>query len=353
MLKEDYKKLMLETSKKIGPVILEYLEPLKKENQELYKICLELLKKKIGTFETRAYLLRISFEVCSEKQWTKEIMHACAAIELELASMYYTNRIFDDKGGKEILSQPKNQFMAAMITRDLASQALTKACSKVGYETFIRIKDLFDEINKIFYIGQFFEVSYNIYKPSLKLDFDKLLQLYYKRDYGVNNSFFEKLAMIGAILGKGTKKQVEALANFGKDYGMMLQIINDIGDFVPPKYNLGTEEKLPEDAYSDIKHGKLTFPIIYSLTHGNKEENKLVIEALTNPNIEDTKLIEVTKILVKNGSIDFSKKTALDFVRKAKSYLKIFPKDKKGLFEEMCFVSFTNRYYKALSKFKQ
>src|SRR3989344_7135233 len=188
MLKEEYKRIMLETSQKIGPVILGYLEPLKKENQELYRICSELLKKKIGTFETRAYLLRISFEICSGKEWTKEIMHVCAAIELELASMYYTNRIFDDKGGEEILSQPKNQFMAAMITRDLASQALTKACSKVDYNTFVRIKDLFDEINKIFYIGQFFEVSYNIYKPSIKLDFENLLQLYYKRNYGVNNS---------------------------------------------------------------------------------------------------------------------------------------------------------------------
>lgn len=344
---------MLETSKTIGSVILDYLEPLKKENQELYKICLELLKKRIGTFETRAYLMRFSFEMCSEKKWTKEIVHACAAIELELASMYYTNRIFDDKGGKEILSQPKNQFMAAMITRDLASQALTKACSKVNYKTFIGIKDLFDEINKIFYIGQFFEVSYNIYKPSLKLDFDDLLQLYYKRDYGVNNSFFEKIGMIGAILGEGTKKQVETLANFGKDYGMMLQIINDIGDFVPPKYNLGTEEKLPEDAYSDIKHGKLTLPIIYSLTHGSKEDNKLVIEALTNPNIEDHKLIEVTKTLVRNGSIDFSKKTALDFITQGKKHLKIFSKEKRTALSTMEVIAWTNRYYKALSKFKQ
>ena len=344
MLKEEYKRLMLETSKKIGPTILKYLESLKKQNQELYQICSELLKKKIGTFETRAYLLRISFEVCSGKKWTKEIIHACAAIELELASMYYTNRIFDDKGGNEILSQPKNQFMAAMITRDLASQALTKACSKVDYKTFVRIKDLFDEINKIFYIGQFFEVSYNIYKPSIKLDFENSLQLYYKRDYGVNNSFFEKIGMIGAILGVGTKKQVEALANFGKDYGMMLQIINDIGDFVPPKDNLGTEEKLSEDAYSDIKHGKLTLPIIYSLTHGDKEENKIVIEALTNPNIEDNKLLEVTKVLVNNGSIDFSKKTALDFITRGKKHLKIFPKEKRMVLSTMEVIAWTNRY---------
>jgi len=344
---------MLETSKAIGSIILEYLKPLKKENQELYKICLELLKKKIGTFETRAYLLRFSYEICSGKKWTKEIMHACAAIELELASMYYTNRIFDDKGGQTILSQPKNQFMAAMITRDLASQALTKACSRVDYKTFVRIKNIFDEINKIFYIGQFFEVSHNIYSPLIKLDFEYLLNLYYKRNYGVNNSFFEKIGIIGATLGKGTKIQIEALANFGKDYGMMLQIINDIGDFVPPKYNLGTEEKLPEDAYSDIKHGKLTLPIIYSLTHGNKKDNQIVVEALTNPELKKSKLIGVTKILVKNGSIAYSQKMALNFIIRGKKHLRIFSKEKRTPLSTMEVIAWTNRYYKALSKFKE
>lgn len=352
MKKELYRKLMLETSEGIGGIILDYLKPLKKENQELYKICSELPKKKIKTFETRAYLMRMAFEICANKKWNKEVKHACVAIEIELASMYYTNRIFDDKGGKEILSQPKNQFMAAMITRDLASQALTRACSKLDYKTFVKIKDIFDESNKIFYIGQFFEVSHNIYRSSIKVDFNHLLKLYYKRNYGVNNSFFEKIGIIGAILGGGTKKQVDALGQFGKNYGMMLQIINDIGDFVPPKYNLGTEEKLPEDAHSDIKHGKLTLPIIYSLVHGNEKENKIIIEALKNSNLEDNKFIEVTKVLVKNGSIDFSKKTALDFVKKAKNSLKIFPEEKRELIAGLCFMAYTNRYYKALQKFK-
>ena len=353
MFKDEYKRIMLETSKAIGSIILEYLKPLKNENQELYETCLELLIKKIGTFETRAYFLRFSYEICSGKKWTKEIMHACAAIEMELASMYYTNRIFDDKGGQAILSQPKNQFMAAMITRDLASQALTRACSKVDYKIFVKIKNIFDEISKIFYIGQFFEVSHNIYSRSIKLDFEYLLNFYYKRNYGVNNSFFEKIGIIGAILGNGTKIQIEALANFGKDYGMMLQIINDIGDFVPPQYNLGTEEKLPEDAYSDIKHRKLTLPIIYSLTHGDKKDNQIIVEALMNHGLEKNKLIEITKILVRNGSIDYCKKTALNFIIKGKKYLRIFSKEKRMPLSAMEVIAWTNRYYKALSKFKE
>src|SRR3989339_756497 len=88
MLKDLYKKLMTETSTQIGDVILKYLEPIKSDDVELYNICAELLLKKIGTFETRAYLMRFSFEACSGKQWTDEIKHACAAIELELASVY-------------------------------------------------------------------------------------------------------------------------------------------------------------------------------------------------------------------------------------------------------------------------
>jgi hypothetical protein len=106
---------MLETNKEVGRIVLKHLEPLKKENFELYNLCSELLKKKIGTMETREYLMRVSYEICSGKKWGDEIKHACAAMEFELASMYYSNRIFDDKGGEKILSKPNNQFIAAMI----------------------------------------------------------------------------------------------------------------------------------------------------------------------------------------------------------------------------------------------
>lgn len=342
---------MTETSAQIGDVILKYIEPLKNYDIELYDICAELLLKKIGTFETRAYLMRFSFESCSGKKWTDEIKHACAAAELELASMYYANRIFDEKGGKKILQKPNIQFIAAMITRDLASQALTRACSKLDYQEFTNIKDVFDEINKIFYIGQFFEIDKNLYSDNTELDRDKMLELYYKRNYGVNNSYFEKIAIIGSILGGGTKKQVNALSEFGKNYGMALQMINDIGDFVPPEHNLGTEEKLPEDAYSDIKHGKLTLPVIYTLAKGKDEEKKLLIKALKNQAMP-SELLDITKILVNNGAINYSRKIVLDFVKKAKSYLSIFDQNSKDLFDEMCFVAYTNRYYKELDKLK-
>jgi geranylgeranyl pyrophosphate synthase len=353
MSKEEYDSLMIETSKDIGPYILEFLEPLKKENSELFSLCSELLVKKIGSFETRAYLMRMCYQICSNKKWNDSIKYACAAVELELASMYYSNRIFDEKGGSKILSQPNNQFIAAMITRDLASQALTKSCKNLDDKAVRKIKNIFDEINRIFYIGQFYEIYYALYeKQSKNIDWDTLHELYYKRNWGVNNSFFEKIAIIGATLGKGNEKQIGALGNFGKNYGMMLQIINDVGDFVPPEDNLGTEEKLPEDAYSDVKHGKLTLPIIYCLLKGSEADKKLLISALTNKNTERHTLRDITRILVNNGSIDYSEKTALEFAKKAKSFLKVFPKNKKSILEEMCFISYTNRYYKKLRKFR-
>jgi geranylgeranyl pyrophosphate synthase len=351
MTKDLYKKLMTETSAEIGDVILSYLEPLKKEDSKLYDICSELIFKKIGTFETRAYLMRFSFEACSGKKWTDEIKHACAAVELELASMYYANRIFDGKGGKEILQKPNLQFIAAMITRDLASQALTHACLKLDYEKFVKVKDIFDEINKVMYIGQFFEIEKNLYSDNIELDFDKMLELYYKRNYGVNGSYFEKIAITGGIFGGGTEKQINALSEFSKNFGMVQQIINDIGDFVPPEHNLGTEEKLPEDAYSDIKHGKLMLPVIYTLVKGRDKEKTLLIKALKNQ-ATPAELLDITKIIVNNGAISYSRKIVLDFVKKAKSYLSIFDSETKDLFEGMCFVAYTHRYYKELDKLK-
>jgi geranylgeranyl pyrophosphate synthase len=241
--------------------------------------------------------------------------------------------------------------MQLSITRDLASQALTRACKKINYETFVKIKDIFDEINKIFYIGQFFEIEWNIYNSKTKIDWEELMDLYYKRNYGVNNSFFEKIGIIGAILGGGTEKQIKSLSEFGKNYGMMLQIINDIGDFVPQDENRGTEEKLSEDAHSDLIHGKLTLPIIYTLTKDNKNK-ETIIEALNNRKYKKSDLVKVTKILLKNGSIDFSEKVAMDFMKKAKKSIENFPTEKRKFLSTMGVIAWTNRYYKALEQFK-
>ncbi len=350
--RQRYRMLMLGTAEKVGPCMLSYLQPLQTSYPGLYELCAELPEKKSADFETRAYFTRAAYELCAKHEWTEDVVHAAAAFTLELCSMYYTNRIFDRKGGERILSRPNNQVIAAMLTRDFASQALKDATKNLEEKTAHEIQTLLERVNQDFYEGQFYELNLNVPPAESRLAEEQLLQEYYKRNYLMNNSLFEKIAIASALLSDASTEQKEAMAQFGRNYGMMLQIINDIADFVPASLVQGTEEKIPEDAYADLKQGRLTLPAIHALFHAAPNDRRQISQALSVIHFTEPELINVTRMLLRNKSIRYAQRMAEQFARDAKSCLSIFPAEQRIPLEDMCFIAYTNRYYKALQKLK-
>jgi geranylgeranyl pyrophosphate synthase len=348
MEKALYRQLMLETSREVSPLLVKSLKPLK-VNPQLHKTCIELIAKRRNKFMVRSYLARFSYSAVSLKNW-KSILDFCAAVEIELVSMYYCNRIFDGKGGKEVQNHPNNQFVASMLTRDTASQMLSYFCKNIPPKKQAQISDLFNESNSVSYIGQFIDMNDAIYSPNLKLDEKQLTDLYLRRCYGTNAHYFEAIGKISAILADGTEAQIKALGEFGKNYGIALQIVNDISDFVPPEEGLSTSEKIPEDAYADLINGKLTYPIIYTLTKGKNSDKRSLIMALTK-RMKKKEMVKITRLLAQNGAFSASKRLARQYARKAHNAIKIFEKEKRRPLSLMCVMLMSNRYYKALEKY--
>ena len=345
-----YKKLMIETSKQTGIAMLAFLESVKKDSPNLFEIVAELPRKKIGTFETRAYFMRMAYEICSGKQWSRDVVYACAAVTFELCSMYNMNRVFDEKGGKEILANPNLQIIAGMINKGLATRALANGCQNLSQSAFINVLNKFDHgINQQVYYGQYIDLEENIYKKEENQNWEKMKEKYLERCYLINGVFYEEIAEIASVLGNGSQKNEKALKNFGKYFGITQQIVNDIADFVPPEKNQGTEEKVPDDSYSDFKHGKLTLPIIYSLINGTNNEKKMIMDMIGDKNIETDNFLKLTKMLVKNRSIEYSINTAIEYARNARSCLdELMNTEKEKPLWPMLDVAYTNRYYKAL-----
>lgn len=348
MKSNEYFQRMYETSKEINPLIEAALEPLKKVSCYLYHTVSELPKKRIETgSKVRAYLLRHAYEITTNKDW-KRISPICAAVEMELCSMYYTNRIYDKKGNERDINK---QIMAAKITRDLASSMLEQSREHIGSK-LEKILYLINESDLICESGQYLDVCENTYETRKHTSFEEMINFCNNRIYKINASYLEKIAKMGAILGGADNKIIESLESFGKEYGMLLQIVNDIMDFVPKKDNGGTSEKIPEDAYSDIKHGKLTYPVIYTLHHGTNEQKRKVINVIEKgPSAKDDSLEEITKIFVNNGSINFAKKQARKNATQAKKTLRSFDKKQRRHLSRMCIITYKNRFYDSLRKY--
>jgi geranylgeranyl pyrophosphate synthase len=349
---ETYFDRMKDTSMKVDRVIFDYLSPLMLQNPKMYEAVVNLPEKRKGLPKVRAHLARESYEISSGRDhegW----QNLCAAIELELNAMYYRNQIFDKKAGcsNEDNNDVIRNWSADSFSRDLAEQILQKS-----YPQNNRLVDLLRKSNMVFSIGEFRDTTQNTYPQVKNLTFDEQMDLCSKRIYEINASFFEKLAAMGAIAaGEMDDSRISALSNFGKSYGMALQIVNDIADFVPPRINSGTTEKTGNDAYNDIKNRKMTYPVIW-LLHNGSGENKCLLEKVLSEgfNADPNQLEELTRVLVRGGAINFAKQKAKTYGIEAKRNLhNHFSKEKRRFISSMCAMFYKNRHYDALKEFEK
>lgn len=117
-------------------------------------------------------------------------------------------------------------------------------------------------------------------------------------------------AKLGALLGGGNEKQVEALGNFGETVGVVFQVQDDI-------LNISESKSLGKEFGEDIKEGKRTLLVIHTLNAAATADKKRLIEILNMHTKDERLLTEAITIIKKHNSIEYAKKTAIQLVEKS------------------------------------
>ncbi|MDD5254332.1 MAG: polyprenyl synthetase family protein [Candidatus Nanoarchaeia archaeon] len=343
---------MRETSNEVAPVVDLYLNNFRNSKGNFYDLISQIPKSFMRQGSNiRTYLLRTAYESLTDKNW-KWIAPVGASIEFLLASMYYSNWIHDEKGGIRSKGEDKDILTAAIIMRELSQEVLVDGLKdKIPLEKLINLFSLFNETNKIFQEGQFVDIKVNNYKNwnNLVSEEDQM-NLFLERTYKINAAFIERIAKVGGLLAEGSEQQLNALGKFGEYFGMAHQIMNDVADFVPPRFGISTTTKLPEDSYADVKDGHLTLPIIYTLYHDiNEDRVKKIVNVLEGGKQNSLNdLEEATSLLIENGAIKYTINYARHFKKMAKETIKKFPKDKRMPLDWLLISIDSNKYYTSL-----
>ncbi|HIJ98640.1 TPA: polyprenyl synthetase family protein [archaeon] len=147
-------------------------------------------------------------------------------------------------------------------------------------------------------------------------------------------ALMEAACKTGALIGGGSKKEVNALANYGRKIGIAFQIWDDYIDFA--------SEKTGKTFGLDIKKGKKTFIVCHALARIKGEDRARLFEILKAPVYEttDEMVREAVEILNNSGSIDYANEYAQKLVNEAKAELKVLKntKAKQTLLEFADFV---------------
>jgi len=141
---------------------------------------------------------------------------------------------------------------------------------------------------------------------------------------------------LAAILAKKEEKIVKEIGDFAQNIGIAFQIQDDILDI---EVSEKERKKFGKSFGNDIKEGKRSLPVIYTLNKAKAKDKKRLIEILNKEKKNKKEILEAISIIKKYKATDLAKKKAKEILNESLAKIeKILPPSKakeklKGLIE--------------------
>jgi octaprenyl-diphosphate synthase len=122
----------------------------------------------------------------------------------------------------------------------------------------------------------------------------------------------------GALIANAAPCQEKALRTYGLNLGLAFQMADDLLDYTANTTQIGKE------IGADIKEGKLTLPLIYTLQQAGIEDRAQMEAIIRHQTCSPEEFQLLVDLLQKYGGIDYTYQMAQNFVTTAKDQLKVF-----------------------------
>ena len=144
----------------------------------------------------------------------------------------------------------------------------------------------------------------------------------------------------GALIGKGSREQIENLASYGLYFGVMFQIKDDL-------LNILTDQKIlgKQLVGRDIPNGKRTLMLTHALSQANKTQKKRLNAVVGNEKASQQDVLGIIDIFHEIGSIEYAQNVLRDFRDKTKACLGVLDQsESKDLLNALAEYSLTRIY---------
>ncbi len=123
---------------------------------------------------------------------------------------------------------------------------------------------------------------------------------------------------VGALLAGAPEEKVAALGRFGLNLGFAFQIVDDALDYT------AKEEEFGKAIGKDLEEGKLTLPLIRTLSRCSEEERRRIRAVVADPDRNETSLLAVFETIHRDDGIDYTMNMAHAYIEDGKRELAIF-----------------------------
>lgn len=142
---------------------------------------------------------------------------------------------------------------------------------------------------------------------------------YFSVIYNKTARLFESASHVAAIIADASPELERAFKEYGKHVGTAFQIIDDLLD-----YSKDGAKTLGKNVGDDLNEGKMTLPLIYTLTQCDEDTANLIKQTIRDGNSIQL-LPQIIEIMEQCDALNYSHKRAQQEVQQAIKCLEILP----------------------------
>ncbi len=133
---------------------------------------------------------------------------------------------------------------------------------------------------------------------------------------------FQGACLTGALVAEASEEKRTQLAAYGFNMGIAFQMVDDLLD-----YTLDTKV-LGKEIGADLKEGKLTLPVIYSLKTADEKNRTRMEKIILNKDFSVNDFEQLIALMNKYGGQAYTKNLAQEYVSGAKDAIRTFTPSK-------------------------
>ena len=231
-----------------------------------------------------------------------------AALGLELlhtASLVHDDVVdeSDQRRGQPSVNAEYNNKVAVLVGDYILSTALLRVALSDNHEIVQNLA----ELGRTLAAGEILQLS-NISNQEISED------VYYQVIDQKTAVLFEACCKLGAISVGAPRDVIEKAAKFGHNIGMIFQIRDDIFDYYD-------SAEIGKPTGNDMLEGKLTLPIIYSLTHHENAAVLNLAKKVKNGTINNDEIAILIEFAKQYGGIKYAEKKMEEFAKECQSFI--------------------------------
>lgn len=268
---------------------------------------------KSGGKRIRPTLLILSAKLCGLENNQKVYNLACAVELIHTATLLHDDvvDVSEIRRGKKTASAIWDNKFSILVGDFLFATAFEQMVKSDNMQAL----QLLAKTSAIIADGEVMQLENS---HDLAINLDKYLEIIKSK----TAILFSASTEIGAIISNSSMPKIKALRSFGKNLGMVFQIIDDILDYTAKEQDLG------KDLGNDFFEGKVTLPIIYTYQNANNAQKEFIKKKFSanfqNNQRDYDGLQQVIELFNQYQSIEFCKAKAQEFCDKAIKDLEFF-----------------------------